>query len=83
MKDMRFPLDFIWIGADCRVVDVTVEVPPPAPGTPNRELPTYRSSRPAAYTLEVNAGEVERHGVAIGDPVRFSPQVIEGANPCP
>ena len=36
MKGMLFPLDFIWIGSDCRVADVTVFARVPAPGTPGR-----------------------------------------------
>ena len=81
MKEMRFPLDFIWIGRDCRVVDTTVDVPPPAPGSPGSPLPTYESDAPAVYTLEVNAGEVRELGVRIGDSVRFSglPDGVKGA----
>ncbi len=71
MIDMKFPLDFIWIGRDCQVVDLTLNVPAPAPGTPASELPLYSPSSPAMYTLEVNAGEVERHGIRPGDRVRF------------
>ena len=29
MRQMRFPLDFVWIGEDCEVVDVTPNVPAP------------------------------------------------------
>lgn len=83
MKGMRFPLDFVWIGAHCRVVDLTLEVPAPAPGTPDGQLPVYRSSAPAAYTLEVNAGEVSRRGITVGDPVRFVGVAVGGENPCP
>ncbi len=71
MIDMKFPLDFIWIGRDCQVVDLTLNVPAPAPGTSASELPLYSPSRPAKYTLEVNAGEVERHGIQEGDRVHF------------
>ena len=28
MKEMHFPLDIVWIGADCTVVDVTLGAPP-------------------------------------------------------
>ena len=70
MKDMRFPLDFVWIGEGCDVVDTTLNVPHPA--TPDSPLPIYESSSPAAYTLEVNAGELEALGIRKGDPVRFS-----------
>ena len=72
MKEMRLPLDFIWIGEECTVVDTEPNVPPPAEGTADAELPTYSSGVPAVYVFEVNAGDVERYGIAVGDRVRFS-----------
>ncbi len=32
MKEMHFPLDIVWIGANCTVVDVTLGAPPPEEG---------------------------------------------------
>jgi uncharacterized membrane protein (UPF0127 family) len=72
MKGMRFPLDIVWIGADCTVVDVTLGAPPPATGTPVEALPLYRPSAPAAYVLELNAGEAQSLGARVGATVRFS-----------
>ena len=80
MKGMRFPLDFIWIGEDCTVVDTTTNVRHPEPDTPDSDLPGYASEAPAAYVLEINAGEVERLGVLVGDTVRFSQITAEGAD---
>ena len=71
MRDMRFPLDFIWISEECTVADITRDVPAPEPDTPVSRLPKYESEEPAAYNFEVNAGEAERHGVQVGDPVTF------------
>ena len=71
MKGMLFPLDFIWIGRDCRVVDLTVYASVPPPGTPDDEIRRYRSYPSAGYTLEVNAGEVDRFGIRVGDRVDF------------
>ncbi len=71
MKGMLFPLDFIWIGDDCTVVDIRSRVPAPAPGTPDSQLPMYSSNKPATYTLEVNAGKVAELGLEIGDRVKF------------
>jgi uncharacterized membrane protein (UPF0127 family) len=70
MKDMRFPLDFVWIGSDCTVVDITPNVPHPA--TPDSPLPTHSSSVPSAYNFEINGGEAERLGIKVRDKVRFS-----------
>jgi uncharacterized membrane protein (UPF0127 family) len=72
MRGMLIPLDFVWIGEDCTVVDTTVNVPPPDSDESNSPLPLYSSSVPAAYTFEINAGEIERFGIQVGDKVRFS-----------
>lgn len=82
MKGMRFPLDFVWIGADCTVVDLTEDVQHSPPDTPNSELGTFESSSPAAYTFEINAGEVSQFGIAVGDEVRFHGIESEFANCC-
>lgn len=71
MKGMRFPLDFVWIGADCRVADITERVSHAEPGASDSALLLYNSAAPAAYTFEINAGEVQRLGIRIGDAVRF------------
>ena len=71
MRGMRFPLDFVWIGADCRVADITERVPHPEPGAPDATLPLINPASPAAYVFEINAGEIEQFGIEIGDPARF------------
>ena len=71
MKGMLFPLDLIWIGSDCRVVDITVEAQVPDPRTPDDRIRRYSSYPRAAYTLEVNAGEADRFGIRVGDKVKF------------
>jgi uncharacterized membrane protein (UPF0127 family) len=75
MKDMRFPLDVVWISADRHVVAVTEQIPPPAPGTPDSALLLYSSTAPVLYALEVNGGLVQQLGVHAGDPVAFTPEV--------
>ena len=72
MKGMRFPLDFIWIGQDCRVADTESHASEPPTGTQDSNLPLYRSDGPVLYGLEVNAGEVERLGIEPGDRVVFA-----------
>lgn len=71
MRQMRFSLDFVWIGEGCEVVDLTPNVPAPEPGTSESELTLYRPSAPILYNLEVNAGTAARHGIRVGDEVRF------------
>ena len=71
MKEMRFPLDFVWIGQDCTVVDITAQVPAPAPETALADLPRYSSASASAYNFEINAGEADSYGLAVGYPVRI------------
>lgn len=72
MKEMRFALDLVWIGAGCTVVDLTRNAPPPAPAQTLDELPLYLPVSPARYVLEINAGEADLVGLLPGDPVGFS-----------
>ena len=71
MVRMQFPLDFVWIGDDCTVADITPDVPAPEPGTPESELMLYRPSAPILYNLEVNADTAAPYGIRVGDAVRF------------
>ena len=71
MKEMQFPLDFLWIDGGCTVADITVDVPQPAEGTELSKLPTYRPDVPAKFVLEINAGEAAARGISKGDPVAF------------
>ena len=72
MKDMMFPLDFVWISEGCAVVDVTANVPPPEQGTETNDLPTYSPSAPVLYVLEIDAGTIAETGIEVGDAVAFS-----------
>ncbi len=66
MKDMRFPIDIVWI-RDGKVVDVTAEVPV------DKTLPlkTYSPIAPADAVLEINAGAAGKAGVKTGDEVKL------------
>ncbi len=61
MKDMRFPIDIVWFGADWRVVDITADA------TPESFPRTFSPQEPAQYVLEVPAGFAAAHSVKIGD----------------
>lgn len=68
MKDMKFPLDFIWISNN-KVVDLTEDVP--YPKYRSESLPVYQPKTPVDRVLEVNAGFIKKEGIQIGDIVRF------------
>jgi hypothetical protein len=67
MREMRFPLDFIWIEGE-KVADITLGVPPPQPGEQPAVVKPYIQ---VDKVLEVNAGTVERLGIKRTDPVEF------------
>ncbi len=52
MKDMRFPIDIVWI-AQGKIVDVSRDVPPPKAG---EEPVRVQSRAPADTVLEVQSG---------------------------
>lgn len=62
MKDMRFPIDIIWL-RDGVVVDFDGDVPVSVDGT----LPSYEPSVPANQVLETNAGFAKAHEITVGD----------------
>jgi len=70
MKDVKFPIDIIWISKDKKVVDyyknaeVQLDVP-------DSQLKIYSPQTPAQYVLEVNAGIVDKYDIKIGDKAEF------------
>ncbi len=68
MKDMRFPIDIIWIQNGV-VVDIDASVPVPT----SEELETYSPSEPADAILELNAGVAAQIGIRAGDVVELRP----------
>ncbi len=65
MKDMRFPLDMVWVDQNKAVIGVTPDIPPDS--YPN----TFFPSRPISYVLELNAGQAIKYGIATGTKLTF------------
>jgi len=65
MKNMRIPLDIVFITADKHVLEIYASVPP----CTSDPCALYTSSAPIQYVLEVNAGFCARNGIVSGDPV--------------
>ena len=66
MKDMRFPIDMVWLGASKKVAWLQSDVQPatyPANFT-NR-------NKAAQYVLELKANRAQQLHLAIGSPVQF------------
>lgn len=68
MKDMRIPIDIIWV-LDDRIADIIPDIPPPLPGQSDETLERYSSTVDVNRVLETNAGFVQRNGIAVGDKI--------------
>jgi uncharacterized membrane protein (UPF0127 family) len=64
MKDMKMPIDMLWLDDQGKVVHLAVNVP--VPKSDQSEVPTYVNDQPAKYVLELPAGEAEKAGVKEG-----------------
>jgi uncharacterized membrane protein (UPF0127 family) len=73
MKETRFPLDFLWLDEERRVVSIEANVPP-QPGAPDSELIRYSSGAPVRYAIELDAGMIAALGIAVDDVVEFAEQ---------
>ncbi len=65
MKDMRYPIDIIWIDSDKRVIDITENISPDT--FPN----TVSPHEPAQYVLETKAFWTREHTLDVGDQIAF------------
>jgi hypothetical protein len=65
MKDMRFPIDVIWIGEDLKVISVTRNL------SPDSYPQIFEPPRPARYAIETNRYFAETFGITTGDEVEL------------
>jgi uncharacterized membrane protein (UPF0127 family) len=63
MKNTRIPLDIMYFDKDLKMVSVSADTPPCRVS----RCPSYLSSKPAMYVLELNAGTASELGVGPGD----------------
>jgi uncharacterized membrane protein (UPF0127 family) len=68
MREMKFPLDFVWV-RDGIVIDLTANVP--APNMPADNCKALFSSQPCDKVIELNAGEIRNSSIKVGDTIRF------------
>lgn len=69
MKDMRFPIDIIFIN-DNKVVTIYKNVQ--NPDKDNTNLPVYRPDEPANRVLELNAGQADKYNIKEGDTITIT-----------
>ena len=63
MKNTKIPLDIFYFDEDFRLVSVSENTPP----CRSRRCPSYPSTGPAKYVLELNAGKAAELAVQPGD----------------
>ena len=68
MMNTLIPLDMLFIDADRRIINIQDSAPPCAP--PQR-CPTYHSTAPAKYVLEIPGGRARTLDLRAGDEVHF------------
>lgn len=71
MKNMKFPIDIIYINDDT-IVDIFESVPTPSPDEKSTGLAVYTPLQDANYVLEINAGLSKEYGLKNGDKVIFN-----------
>jgi len=65
MKDMKFPIDIIWIDKDGTIVYIKENA------EPDSYPETFIPDAPAQYVLEVNKNFISEYGISAGDKVGF------------
>ncbi len=69
MKDMRFPIDIIWIQGDI-IIDISKNVFPEF-GVNLEKMKLYQPRQKANRVLEVNAGFADKNNIKIGDKIAY------------
>lgn len=69
MKNMKFPLDIIFL-KDKKIVTIFSNVPNPK--SPTDQLPIYSPTSPADTVIELRAGSATKYNFQVGDPVTIS-----------
>jgi uncharacterized membrane protein (UPF0127 family) len=68
MMNTLIRLDMLFIAADGRVINIQDNA---LPCEPPRHCPTYHSTAPAKYVLEIAGGRAQALGIRAGDQLHF------------
>ncbi len=66
MKNMKFPIDIVFLDKDWKVVRIARDAPP----CPEEPCAVYSSQSMAKYVLELDANETIAHGIVVGSKIR-------------
>ena len=70
MYQVKIPLDIIWMNAEHRIVEMSLNTPP-CPSKSARECPNYGGNQTAQVVLELAGGEAAKQGLKVGDVLEF------------
>ena len=73
MKEMKFPIDIVWLDKNKKVVYIVKNVPPES--YPSQ---TFTPTEDARYVVEFLGGTVEKKAIMIGDQAKFDENNVEG-----
>ena len=73
MKDMKYPIDIIWLDKDKKVVYIVKNAPPESYPFDN-----FTPKQEARYVVELMAGTVAKKAITIGAQANFDENNIEG-----
>lgn len=74
MKDMKFPIDIVWINQNKKIVGFVEDAKP-------EDYPeTYPSPEGVAYVLEIGSGGVKNYNIKIGDTAIFDTSSLQKMN---
>jgi uncharacterized membrane protein (UPF0127 family) len=65
MKDMKFPIDIVWLGADKRIMHIEKNA------EPSSYPKVFTPITPALYVLEVKDGHADKLGLKLGDKLNW------------
>lgn len=69
MREMRFPLDMVWLNGST-ITDLAENLAP-EPGRPEKELTIYSNKTPGTGVMELPAGFIKKYGLKVGDKVEI------------
>ncbi|MGD8539683.1 MAG: DUF192 domain-containing protein [Candidatus Aminicenantes bacterium] len=67
MKNMLISLDFLWLDSEKRIVHIEENIPP----CERDPCPSYGSTIPAMYVLELKAGSIKENALKLNDQINF------------
>ena len=70
MYDCKIPLDIIWMDQNHRIVEMSPHTPP-CKGK-SSTCPSYGGKETSVYVLELPAGSIKAHQLAVGQTVNFN-----------